>query len=81
MYVGLNYSNSYDVQVMKKFNAVSRGTLYSYLKVEDIRYPGMKAIYCVKGSWCMVQVGRLLFLPVFDHSGDSMDADAKPCVW
>ena len=78
---GLNRSSSYDVQVMKQLSAVTRGTQYTYLKLEDIRYPGMKPVYCVLGSWCLVQVGRLVFLPVFDHFGDSIDPNAKPCEW
>ena len=79
--MGVLDTNNYDMQASQMSQVVVEGTQYSYYKVENVRYAGMTPVYCILDSWCMMRVGKDLFLPIFDHYGNSISNEGEPCNW
>lgn len=61
--------------------SLGNGDIAYISNVKDTRYPGMTPVFCVLGTVCTVQVGKYLALPIFDHWGDSLMDNPKPCSW
>lgn len=80
------------VEVLTSFEF--RNTTFEYASYIDIRYPRMDVIYCVENltalpedlemrtadwSLCMVKIGNVLALPLFNHIGGSL-ATPQECT-
>ena len=73
---------NYDFEVSDVQNVTISGTDFGYFNLIDTtRYPGMTPILCLEGVWCVVKVGLVIALPIFDHYGDNLNSPSKPCDW
>ena len=74
---------NYDFDINDRQSVSIGGSSWTYYNLKDIRYPGMTPIFCIQGGWCVVQVGQVLALPIFDHYGDNilLTSTMKPCSW
>ena len=61
--------------------ALGNGDSAYIANVKDTRYPGMTPVFCVLGNVCAMQVGKYLAMPIFDHWGDSLMGNPRPCSW
>ena len=74
---------NYDFDINDRQSVSIGGDSWTYYNLKDIRYPGMMPVFCMQGGWCVVQVGQVLALPIFDHYGDDIyrTSTLQPCSW